>query len=292
MLKHVSSSNLSPYKVQFSRDTVSLSSFGSSGIQESSRSSSTSSLHDSRPSKITIKVYTKVLCADMEYKTLCITPQTTSKDVVRMLLSKFKVKHRDPNLFYLTMEVWVRKTGIPIRSVVSLEDDAHPAELQVCHPRGESKFSLKMRRGGLVKVFGGSCLMAGSLYKSLLVSDKTTTSDLIQLVLNCYNSREAIENFSIYEISCNKDYERQLLSNEYPLQIQQLWPTKEQFAFQLRRNVEGFQKQINLKVPWFKSHEKSNRTNVQWIYEKNNLRLQALSENEDAFNTYENCFYI
>ncbi|KFM61688.1 hypothetical protein X975_21718, partial [Stegodyphus mimosarum] len=101
MLKHVSSTNLSPYKVQkcLSRDTVSLSSslsFGSSGAQEplSSRSSSTSSLHDviARPPKCTIKVYTKVLCADMEYKTLCISQQTTSKEVVRMLLSKFKMK--------------------------------------------------------------------------------------------------------------------------------------------------------------------------------------------------------
>lgn len=62
MLKHVSSSNLSPYKVQrcLARDTVSLSSslsFGSSGAQEplSSRSSSTSSLHDvlaQRPPKV------------------------------------------------------------------------------------------------------------------------------------------------------------------------------------------------------------------------------------------------
>lgn len=66
MLKHVSSSNLSPYKVQrcLARDTVSLSSslsFGSSGAQEplSSRSSSTSSLHDilaQRPPKVSAKI--------------------------------------------------------------------------------------------------------------------------------------------------------------------------------------------------------------------------------------------
>ncbi|XP_035210308.1 uncharacterized protein LOC118184703 [Stegodyphus dumicola] len=297
MLKHVSSTNLSPYKVQkcLSRDTVSLSSslsFGSSGAQEplSSRSSSTSSLHDviARPPKCTIKVYTKVLCADMEYKTLCISQQTTSKEVVRMLLSKFKMKHRDPNLFYLTMEVWMRKTGIPIRSVVVLEDDAHPAELQACHPRGESKFSMKMRRGGLVKVFGGSCLMAGSLYKSLLVSDRTCVAELIQLVLHCYNSTEHQEKFSIYEISCTKDYERRLHLNEYPLQIQQEWPSNEHFAFQLRRNIEG----IPRRLPWLQSHEPSGKANLQWLYGRSSLGLHSLTESDDAFNTYENCFYI
>ncbi|PRD29978.1 UNVERIFIED_CONTAM: hypothetical protein NCL1_27790 [Trichonephila clavipes] len=243
----------------------------------------------------------------MEYKTLCINQQTTSKDVVRMLLSKFKMKHRDPNLFYLTMEVWMRKTGIPIRSVVVLEDDAHPAELQACHPRGESKFSMKMRRGGLVKVFGGSCLMAGSLYKSLLVSDRTCTTDLIQLVLHCYNSTEHHEKFSIFEISCTKDLhtkfrntnknlchffklldERRLHSTELPLQIQQEWPTNEHFAFQLRRNVEGIQRRL----PWLRSHETSGNANLQWLYGRSNLGLHSLSESDDAFNTYENCFYI
>ncbi|GBO21945.1 hypothetical protein AVEN_67167-1, partial [Araneus ventricosus] len=177
---------------------------------------------------------------------------------------------------------------IPIRSVVVLEDDAHPAELQACHPRGESKFSMKMRRGGLVKVFGGSCLMAGSLYKSLLVSDRTCTTELIQLVLHCYNSTEHHEKFSIYEISCTKDYERRLHPTELPLQIQQEWPSNEHFAFQLRRNVEGIQRRL----PWLRSPEPSGKANLQWLYGRSSLGLHSLSESDDAFNTYENCFYI
>lgn len=252
MLKHVhaSTSSLSPYRLKSpARDTVSLTSsisFGSSGGQEplSSRSSSSSSLHDSalRPQKTTVKVFSKVLCSDMEYKTLSITQQTTSKDVVCILLNKFKMKHRDPNLFYLTMEVWMRKKGVPIRSVMVLEDEAHPAELQACHPRGESKFSLKMRRGGLVKVFGGSCLMAGSLYKSLLVSDRTSVEELIQLVLHCYNSTEHSSKFALYEVCVPKNYERKLHPSDLPLQIQQEWPSSEHFAFHLRRNIEAFQR--------------------------------------------------
>lgn len=245
MLKHVSSSNLSPYRCRTpSKDTVSLNStmsFSSCGGHEflSSRSSSTTSLHS--PPKTVVKIYSRVLCTDMEYKTLSIHPQTSSLDVVRMLLNKFKMKHRDPNLFYLTMEVWMRKTGVPLKSTMVLDDEARPAELQACHPRGESKFSLQMRRGGLVKVYA-SCLMTGSLYKSLLLSERTTVEELIQLVLHCYNSRELATKFSLYEVCTNRRYERKLHPHDYPLLIQQDWPNPLHYGFYLRRNSDMYQR--------------------------------------------------
>ena len=33
----------------------------------------------------------------------------------------FRMKHRDPKLFYLTMDVTIRKTGIPIKRTMVLE---------------------------------------------------------------------------------------------------------------------------------------------------------------------------
>ncbi|XP_022253787.1 uncharacterized protein LOC106468895 isoform X1 [Limulus polyphemus] len=263
MLKHVhfSSSSLVPYRCKTpTRDNVSLSSalsFGSSVGPElmSSWSSSTSSLQEmsspTEPPKVMLKIYTRVLCADMEYKTLCITRDTTSKEVVRVLLNKFRMKHRDPNLFYLTMEVWMRKTGIPIRSLMVLDDESRPAELQACHPIGETKqrislrplcrFILQMRRGGLVKIYDG-CLMAESLYKSLLVSDRTTVEELIQLILHCYNSKERPNLFSLYEVCTSKHYERKLHPNDYPIFIQNAWPDPKHFAFHLRKDMIGYQK--------------------------------------------------
>jgi hypothetical protein len=59
----------------------------------------------------TIKVYARCLRPDIEYKTLSITFQTTCREVVTSLLNKYRMRHRDPNLFYLTMEVTVRKAG-------------------------------------------------------------------------------------------------------------------------------------------------------------------------------------
>ena len=41
-----------------------------------------------------------------------------------------------------------------------LDEDARPAVLQSCHPRGDSRFSLQTRRGGLVKIYD-SVLMSG-----------------------------------------------------------------------------------------------------------------------------------
>jgi hypothetical protein len=47
-----------------------------------------------------------------------------------------------------------------VRTVLVLDEDARPAMLQSCHPRGDSRFSLQTRRGGLVKIYD-SVLMPG-----------------------------------------------------------------------------------------------------------------------------------
>ena len=66
-----------------------------------------------------------------------------------MLLSKYRMRHRDPKLFYLTMDIYIKRTGIPLKRTLTLEDEARPAELKSCHPWGECKFTLQMRKGGL-----------------------------------------------------------------------------------------------------------------------------------------------
>lgn len=58
-----------------------------------------------------MKVYAKVLCPDVEYKTLSVSKVTTCREMVTMLLNKFRMKHTDPNLFYFTMEITIRRTG-------------------------------------------------------------------------------------------------------------------------------------------------------------------------------------
>jgi hypothetical protein len=42
--------------------------------------------------------------------------------------------------------------GGPVRTLLVLDDESCPAELQACYPRGATRFSVQMRRGGLVRV--------------------------------------------------------------------------------------------------------------------------------------------
>lgn len=56
-------------------------------------------------------MYTKCLRSDLEYKTLGLSYTTTCTEVISILLSKYRMRHRDPNLFYMTMEITLRKIG-------------------------------------------------------------------------------------------------------------------------------------------------------------------------------------
>ncbi|KPM10642.1 Ras association (RalGDS/AF-6) domain containing protein [Sarcoptes scabiei] len=70
---------------------------------------------------VIIKIYTRILCTDVEYKTLSIDNKTTCKEIVQMILKKFRLQHRDSNLFYLTLEAWIKQTeGFDILSLCLL----------------------------------------------------------------------------------------------------------------------------------------------------------------------------
>ncbi|KAK8744412.1 hypothetical protein OTU49_000785 [Cherax quadricarinatus] len=197
----------------------------------SSRSSSSTSLHDTP--KTTVRVWVRCLMQEMEYKTVCIAYTTTCRELVQSILSKFRMKHRDPNLFYLTMEITVRKTGGIVRMTLTLEDDSRPAELQSCHPRGDSKLALKMRPGGLIRVYDGA-LVPGSQYKSLLVSERTTCEELMHLVLQCNNIQDNVNNFSIYEVRRNDGRERKLYQDERPLRLTSRWASRDHACLVVR----------------------------------------------------------
>ncbi|XP_014235756.1 nuclear transcription factor Y subunit gamma [Trichogramma pretiosum] len=199
------------------------------------------------PQQTTIKVYANCLRTDIEYKTLSITYETTCREVVQNLLNKFKMRHRDPRLFYLTMEVTVRRANV--RTVLPLDEDARPAVLQSCHPKGDSKFALQTRRGGLVKIYD-SAIMPASKYKSLLVSEQTTVDELIQMLLSCYNSTERVELFSLYEVSEGEEYQRKLHPDDLPLQVTQRWTSGDDRHLRIRRNPDYLPNPQRRKSMW------------------------------------------
>ncbi|CAH0556520.1 unnamed protein product [Brassicogethes aeneus] len=296
MMKHV---QISPFRSR--ADTVSLSSVTSYGSLSpeplESRSSSYSSLVDTGSThfQITIKVYARCLRPDIEYKTLSITNKSTCKEIVSTLLGKYKMKHRDPKLFYLSMEVTVRKAGI--KTNLPLDDEARPAALQSCHPKGDSKFSLQTRRGGLIKVFD-SVLNSNSQYKSLLISAKTTVDELICLLLNCYNSKERYDHFSLYEVNIKKMQQRKLHHDDRPLQVQLTWNSVHDYHFIVKRNPDCLllsrRKAFWFSEPFKETENRNPKSQPALCSEKmNSSSLSFLNSNgSSSYANYENYFYI
>ncbi|XP_037068007.1 uncharacterized protein LOC119089424 [Pollicipes pollicipes] len=319
MLKHV---HLSPVRPAAGGrpgrpDTFSLSSSGSLGVAPegtlSSRSSSYTSLNETQSSaassssqgaasvasqppqtvsaaaqadgpSIPVKVYARCLRSDIEYKTLGVTFGTTCRELVSTLLNKYRMKHRDPNLFYLTMEVGVRSTENTARTVLVLDDEAKPAQLQACRPKGDTRLILRMRQGGLVRIYDG-ILMQGSHYKSLLVSDRTETTELLRLILNCNNCRESPERFFLLEVCRTARYERRLRPTDRPVQVQASWKDRDHYYFVLQREQATRRPR---KLPW--------RPNLESVDS-----LESLSPSHTppktpvkspSYHDYENYFYI
>ena len=133
-----------------------------------------------------IKVYATCLRPHLSYKTVVITPHTTSKQVILGLLGRFRMRHRDPNLFHLTMEVTVEQGA---RQTILLEDNSRPAEMISCNPWAQSKFILQAKQGGLVRVYD-HLVRPESVYKCLIISEETTVADTIGILRSCYREEE------------------------------------------------------------------------------------------------------
>ena len=81
----------------------------------------TQSIYTSSSASIeSLRVYACCLRADIEYKTVRINKTTTARKIISGLLKKFKMKHVDPRLFFLTLEFTVIDES---NSVIKISDD-------------------------------------------------------------------------------------------------------------------------------------------------------------------------
>ena len=195
--------------------------------------SSTSPHH---PSRTSLKIFCSCLRPDIEYKTLSVCYQTRARELIWQLLTKYKMKHRDPKLFYLTMDVVISKNqDAPVTRTLVLDDEARPAELSSCNPWGECKFTLQTKKGGLVRVYD-SVLMKESNFKSLLISSDTTVEDVVRILFHCYGLPTLhTSSFCLYEHCKTQSYERKLNCSDRPLAVQDSWLDPDQFRLVLRR---------------------------------------------------------
>ncbi|KAI6241465.1 Ras association domain protein [Aphelenchoides fujianensis] len=91
-----------------------------------------------------LRVFTGNIKAETDFKTVKISTHTSALSVIEMMLSKFRLAHRDPNLFRICMEITTRHLGQCVKTILELDDSARPLELQRCHPQHMSRFLMVM----------------------------------------------------------------------------------------------------------------------------------------------------
>ena len=190
----------------------------------SSSSSDTSDLEpggDHRSGQLTIRVYATCLRPHLAYKTIMIKTHTTSRQVISSLLTRFRMRHRDQKLYYLTMEVTVNNS----LQTITLEDNSRPSELISCNPWGGCKFILRSKTGGRIKIYDDQ-IRADSVYKSIIISRETSVADTLDILLTCYPSLEH-RDLSLYEVDSRTGDERLLEHDQCPLLITEEWSVRE-----------------------------------------------------------------
>jgi hypothetical protein len=224
-----------------------------------------------------IKVYATCLRPHLSYKTVVITPHTTSKQVILGLLSRFRMRHRDPNLFHLTMEVTVE---LGARQTILLEDNSRPAEMISCNPWAQSKFILQAKQGGLVRVYD-HLVRPESVYKCLIISEETTVGDTIGILRSCYRDEEVGGLGALQRWEGGEEQERQLGEQEQPLVVMAGWG-QESRRFLLRR--EGLERGLGYRNSCLRQTIRRNRRGVEGVEDRQEVqeRLEVLEVQTDS----------
>ncbi len=60
-------------------------------------------------------MYTGEIKADTDYKTIRVSASTNARTAISVMLNKFRLSCRDPNLFELCMELRTKRSGAEVR---------------------------------------------------------------------------------------------------------------------------------------------------------------------------------
>jgi hypothetical protein len=165
------------------------------------RSNSISSLSSLESSEFAdwghLRIFTGNIKAECDFKTLKVSTQTTVQQIIEMLLSKFRLTCRDSNLFQLWMEVSTRAGSEEVKTLLELDLTSRPLELQRCHPPSQSRFILHQGSNGILVRIHDSEICSESNYKSLLISPRTTVTEVINLLLQMARIQTSPTNYRL-----------------------------------------------------------------------------------------------
>uniref|UniRef100_A0A914Z9M0 Ras-associating domain-containing protein n=1 Tax=Panagrolaimus superbus TaxID=310955 RepID=A0A914Z9M0_9BILA len=154
-----------------------------------------------------LRIFTGNIKAEIDFKTLKVSTQTSVQQIIEILLSKFRLTCRDPNLYQLWMEVCTRNGSEEVKTLLELDPTSRPLELQRCHPSNQSRFILHQASNGILVRIHDNEICPESNYKSLLISPRTTVIEVIQLVLQIARIHSSTINYRLMLVDENAEAE-------------------------------------------------------------------------------------
>ena len=177
-----------------------------------------------------LRIYTGSMLPEMEYKTVRVLPSTTALHLVTRLLDSFNLRHIDPYLFSIQLELGTEC------HLLTLAPGDTLFSLLTCLPWAckPYKARLQARPGGLLKVHC-SCLLQACGVTSVKVACDSKVGQVLEVVMKTRREdRGGDENL----VEVSPDGRRRILdAEERPLEVMQTWPSSG-LRLEVEKNME------------------------------------------------------
>ena len=178
-----------------------------------------------------LRIYTGKMLPEMEYKTVRILPSTTALHLITKLLDSFNLRHIDPHLFSVQLELGTES------NLLTLAPGDTLFSLLTCLPWAckPYKARLQARPGGLLKIHC-SCLLQACGVTSVKVACDSKVEQVLEVVMKTRrNERGGDENL----VEVGPDGRRRFLeAEEKPLEVMQAWPSSSGWRLEVEKNME------------------------------------------------------
>jgi len=177
-----------------------------------------------------LRLYTGSMLPEMEYKTVRVLPSTTASHLVTRLLDSFNLRHIDPHLFSVQLELGAGS------NLLTLAPGDTLFSLLTCMPWAckPYKARLQARPGGLLKIHC-SCLLQACGVTSVKVAYDSKVEQVLEVVMKTRREERGGDE-NLVEVS-PEGRRRYLDAEEKPLDLMQAWPSSG-WRLEVERNME------------------------------------------------------
>ena len=177
-----------------------------------------------------MRIYTGSMLPEMEYKTVRVLPSTTALHLVTRLLDGFNLRHIDPHMFSVQLELGTES------NLLTLAPGNTLFSLLTCLPWAckPYKARLQARPGGLLKVHC-SCLLQACGVTSVKVACDSKVEQVLEVAMK---TRREERGGDEHLVEVSPDCRRRILeADERPLELMQDWPSSG-WRLEVERNME------------------------------------------------------